>query len=169
MRIYRSYISELVAVINGNNDCVEINIEGDCVWGIFDTRKMYQIDKVFSTSAEVSSIVDVLNMKYRKKGYEEISIGIGIDYGRALMIKAGYSGSGLNEVVWMGDVVNYASKLCSYGNKGMFDKETMVSSAIYQNLNDHNKSLLEWNSNWSCYNGYIINTGMNDWLKENDK
>lgn len=41
----------------------------------------------------------------------EERVGIGLAYGRALMIKAGYKGSTINEVVWMGDVVNEASKL----------------------------------------------------------
>lgn len=29
------------------------------------------------------------------------------------MIKAGYSGSTINDVVWMGEVVNVAAKLCA--------------------------------------------------------
>ena len=33
-RLYRSYISEVVAVINGNQYCAEVNINGDCVWGV---------------------------------------------------------------------------------------------------------------------------------------
>lgn len=167
-RIYRSYISEVVAVLNGNEDCVEINIEGDCVWGVFDTPYQADINYVFSTAAQISSVIDTLNIKYKKKKYDPITVGIGIDYGRALMIKAGYNGSGLNEVVWMGNVVNEASKLCGFGNKGWGDKETMVSSVIYNNLNDQNKGLLEWNSNRSCYNGYIINTQMNEWVKKNE-
>lgn len=166
-RIYRSYLSEVVAVINGNVDCVEINIEGDCAWGVFNTPYKIDINHVFSTAAEISSIVDTLNIKYQKKKYDPISIGIGIDYGRALMIKAGYNGSGLNDIIWMGNVVNEASKLCGYGNKEWGDKELMVSSVIYDNLNDHNKKLLDWNNNRSCYNGYIVNTEMNEWVKEN--
>lgn len=28
------------------------------------------------------------------------------------MVQAGYAGSGLNDVIWMGDVVNYACHIC---------------------------------------------------------
>ncbi len=166
-RIYRSYISEVVAVINGNVDCVEINIEGDCVWGVFDTPYQIDINHVFSSAAQISSVIDTLNIKFKKKKYDPISVGIGIDYGRALMIKAGYNGSGLNDIVWMGKVVNEASKLCRYGNKEWGDKEVMASSVIHDNLNEHNKGLLVWNNNRSCYNGDIINTDMNEWINEN--
>jgi class 3 adenylate cyclase len=166
-KIYRSYISECAAIVNGNSNCAEVNIHGDCVWGVFDAQYRYQIDDVFSTAAELSSIIDTLNCKYRKKNIDPISVGIGMDFGRVLMIKAGYDGSGLNDVVWMGEVVNDARKLGSHGNRTLFDCETMVSDVFYSNLNDHNKALLTWNSNRSCYHGNIINTGMENWLKEN--
>jgi class 3 adenylate cyclase len=164
-KIYRAYISEVVAVMNGATTCAEVNIVGDCVNSIHDTPLKSQIDEVFSTAAEVSSLIDILNHKLKKKNYTIIEVGIGIAYGRALMIKAGYSGSGINDVVWMGDVVNEASNLCSNANKaGTY--ETMVSNVVQNNLNDHNKGLLSYCSSYSCYHGHIINTAMNDWLKE---
>lgn len=166
-RIYRSYISEVIAIINGNAQCSEINVQGDCVWAIFNSPYQNNINEVFLTAFSISSIVDVLNCKLKKRKIDPISIGIGIDYGRALMIKAGYSGSGLNEVVWMGDVVNSASNLCSYGNKSYSDYEIMVSSVIFDNLNEHNQSLLSWNSSRSCYHGNVINSQMNTWVIEN--
>jgi len=166
-KIYRSYISECVAIINGNDDCAEINIHGDCVWGVFDSRYKPQIDGIFSTAAQLASLIDTLNCKYKKKNINPINVGIGMSFGRVLMLKAGYSGSGLNDVVWMGEVVNDACKLCSYGNRTSYDKEIMVSSDFYSNLNEHNKNLLLWNKNRGCYHGDVINTNMDNWLKEN--
>jgi class 3 adenylate cyclase len=168
-RIYRSYISEVVAIINGNSNCAEINIVGDCVWGIFNSQYKYQIDSIFNTAAQVSSIIDVLNCKMKKRNIDPITIGIGIDFGRVLMIKAGYSGSGLNDVVWMGEVVNGASKLCSYGNKTINDYELMVANDFYSNLNEENKKLLTWNINKNCYHCNIINSNMNSWVETNCK
>ena len=166
-RIYRSYISETVAIINGNIHCAEINIHGDSVWGIFDAQYKNQIDSVFSTAAKISSIIDTLNCKYKKKNIDPITVGIGLDFGRVLMIKSGYSGSGINDVVWMGEVVNYASKLCSYGNKTLSDSEMMVSDDFRGNLNEKNQGLLSRNTNRGCYHGNVINIGMENWLTEN--
>ncbi len=168
-RIYRAYISELVAIINSNSDCKEVNIHGDSVWGVFDTNYKVDIDRVFATAFQIASLIDTLNCKLKKKKIAPITVGIGIDDGRALMIKAGYKGSTINDVVWMGDVVNQASKLCSYGNKGFGDNEIMVSSVIYDNLNDHNKGLMKWNSSRNCYHGNVISTDMNNWVEENCK
>ncbi|HFA50373.1 MAG TPA: adenylate/guanylate cyclase domain-containing protein [Bacteroidetes bacterium] len=166
-KLYRAYISEIVAVINGESSCVEINIAGDGVWGVFDTEYISQINNVFGTAAQISSIVEILNCRLKKNKIDPIEIGVGIDYGRALMIKAGYSGSGINEVVYMGDVVNQASKLCGYGNKEGYDFEIMVSEVIYDNLNKGNQKLLSWNNTRGCWHGNVINTDMSKWVADN--
>lgn len=168
-RIYRSFLSEVTAVINGNEYCSEININGDCVWGVFDAQYKHQIDSVFDTAAQVSSIIDTLNIKFQTKGIDPIKVGIGLAYGRALMIKVGYRGSGLNDVVWMGDVVNESSNLCSYGNQRAFDKEMMVSSDFYCKLKEEYQKLLEWNSYRGCYHGDVRNITMNEWVKKTNK
>jgi len=168
-KIYRSYISEVVAIMNGNSHCKEIEIDGDCISGIYDTPQKKDIDSMFSDGARITSLIKVLNHKYKKKGISEIRVGIGMDYGRALMIKAGYSGSGLNKIVWMGDVVNGASNLCSNANKGYGNQETFVSNVIYNNLNEHNQKLLEKNYNHDCYHGSVISILMDNWYKENCK
>lgn len=168
-RIYRCYISEVVAIMNRDSDCSEINIDGDCIWGIFNTKYKQYFDYLFETSAMISSIIDILNCRLKVKGIEPISVGIGLDYGRALMIKAGYEGSGINEVVWMGEVVNSASELSSYGNKTYLDNETMISDVFYSNLKEDYKKLSEWNETRKCWHGNIIDIGMNEWYKENCK
>lgn len=97
-KLYRSYISEVVSVLKGDTNVNEIYIEGDSVWGVFDTPSKNQIDDLFSTAAKVSSLIDILNFRYSKYGVTEIQIGVGLAYGTALFIKAGYKSSGINEV-----------------------------------------------------------------------
>lgn len=126
------------------------------------------MDNVISVAAKLNSMVKILNYKLRKKNYSEISIGIGIDDGRALMIKAGYSGSGINDVIWMGDVVNSACHLCNKaGRNGR--KVIIISSVIYSNLNEDNQSLFnsyfDYASYTTNYEGDIINTYMDNGMK----
>lgn len=168
-KIYRSYISEVVAIMNGNTDCAEIRIEGDCVSGIYDTPQKSKIDRTFQDAYCINSLVKVLNYKFSKRGITEINIGIGMDYGRALMIKSGYNGSGLNEIVWMGDVVNGASNLCGNANKGWGNEVIFVSNVIHSNLNENNQNLLSKNYNHDCYHGNVINIEMEKWYNENCK
>ena len=115
-------------------------------------------------------MIKILNYKLRKKGYPEISVGLGIDYGRALMVQAGYSGSGLNDVIWMGDVVNSA---CHMANKAGRDGRSpiKISSVLKSNLNEHNQGLLSSIiiDYLTYYGGNIINTNMEDWYNKNCK
>lgn len=166
-KIYKTFISEVVAVLNGHSKVNEIYIEGDCVWGIFDTPNKSDIDELFSIGAKISSLIDILNIKYKKKKYSELTVGIGMSYGTSLIIKSGYKGSGVNEVVWLGKLVGEAALLCSYGNKTYNDYEMMVSNVIYDNLNDHNKKLLSKNYSRDCYHGHVINLSMDEWVKKN--
>lgn len=66
-KIYRAYISELVALLNGNTNIRQIYIEGDCVWGVFNTETKAQIDRVFQTAFEANSLIHTLNIKLKKK------------------------------------------------------------------------------------------------------
>lgn len=167
-KMYRAFLSECVAIMNAETACKEININGDCVWGVFDTPYKADIDDVISVSARLNSMIKILNYKLRKKKYSEISVGIGIDYGRALMVKAGYSGSGLNDIIWMGDVVNSACHLCN--KAGRDGREVIIiSSVVYNNMNEHHQSLFtSYSDGWSTkYEGNIINTSMDEWYQEN--
>ena len=125
---------------------------------------------MISVSAKLNSMIKILNYKLRKKGYSEISVGIGIDYGRALMVKAGYSGSGINDIIWMGDVVNSACHLCNKAGRD-FRKVIIISKTVYDNLNEHNQGLFSsYLDGWTTrYEGNIINTGMEEWYDKNCK
>jgi class 3 adenylate cyclase len=169
-KLYRSYLSECVAVINGESRCREIFINGDCVSGIFSTPLKSDIDVVFLTAAQLYSVTQILNWRLEQKGYTSFRCGVGIAYGRALMLKAGNNGSGINDVIWMGDVVNEASNLCHDGNRGN-RKALQVSTTIHSNLNDHNKNLLSAVNKTSIltidqYEGYVVTTTMDQYLTD---
>lgn len=167
-KLYRAYISEMVAIMNGDEQAREINIVGDCVWGVFNTPLKTHINEVFSTAARANSLVKVLNYKLQKAGYSTpIKVGIGMEYGRALMIKAGYNGSGIADVVYMGDVVNHAAKLASQGSNGYGVPPIMIGDVFAGNLNEDNTKLVTKDWTRGCYTANVVNIAMNDWYEEN--
>lgn len=165
-RIYRSYISEAVAVLNGNSDCAEIMIVGDAVSAVFDTPYKEDINGVFDTVARLNSVVKLLNCRLWKRKLEPIRVGIGISYGRALMIKAGNKGSTINEVVWMGEVVNRAAKLCSLGGRTAFDPNVIVDALFADNLIKEYQAFLR-NSYQGHYTCDVVDLAMEDWYDKN--
>ena len=170
-RIYRSYISELTAIMQDFSNCKEINIVGDSVSGIFSRNSKDDVMQPFQAAYTINGVVKILNHKLVKKGWTPIKIGIGLAQGKALMIKAGYNGSGINDVVWMGNVVNQASNLCNIANKNGNDV-IVVAEDVYDDLygklgtnNQPYQKMLRkphWNDDY--YTGDIILTLIDDWL-----
>lgn len=168
-RIYRAYISEVVAILNGCDRVREVNIVGDGVWAVYNTPNMAHNDDVLSAAGRVNSYVQVLNLNMERNGLSTpIRVGIGIADGRALMIKAGFKGSAINDVVYMGDVVNRAAKLAAEGSKTTTTPPMMVDSGFAAYLNEHNKGLLTYDRARDCYTGWVINRYMNAWVHANE-
>lgn len=165
-RLYRSYISELSAILRSTEQVREINIHGDAVWAVYDTPLKEDVSKVFSVAAMANTLVQIISHKHQRKGLSAVKAGLGMAYGRALMVKAGQKGSGHHDVVWMGDVVNSAAHLSGYGAKTASDRPIMVTKVVRRNLTAHQKGLLEWNSDRACYHGNVVNRGMKKWLKD---
>jgi class 3 adenylate cyclase len=166
-KIYRAYISEVVAITNAVEKVREINIVGDGVWAVFNSRSKTDNDVVFSAACRVNSLVEILNCRMGKAGYvTPIKIGIGLADGRALMIKAGYNGSGIHDVVYMGQIVNRAAKLAAKGSRG-WTPTILLDDEFAVWLNDHNKGLIkkDWSNGW--YTSSAVNTAMEDWRTEN--
>ena len=89
------------------------------------------------------------------------------------MIKAGAKGSGVNDVVWVGDVVNEAAHLCHKGNRDG-RKPVQVSTTVYINLTEEYqklissvglKNLLEPEN----YQTDIFNVGMREYFDKEKK
>jgi class 3 adenylate cyclase len=165
-KIYRAYISEVVAIMNGVPKVREVNIVGDGVWAVFNARNKPDNDDVCYAAWRVNSLVKILNYKMLKAGFRTpIRVGIGLADGRALMIKAGYNGSGIADVVYMGQVVNRAAKLAAQGSKAGTPPVVLDEDfALW--LNEQNKSLL--NRNWSggFYTASAVNAVMDEWYDE---
>ena len=76
-KMYRAFLSECVAIMNSWDMCKEININGDCVWGVFETPKKSDIDNVISVAAQLSSMVNMIEAKYPViTGFLSQSVGI---------------------------------------------------------------------------------------------
>jgi len=167
-KLYRAYISEMVAIMNGNAQAREISIVGDGVWAVFNTPLKSDIDGVFSTAAQANSLVKVLNYKLGKAGYSTpIKVGVGMAYGRALMVKAGYNGSGIADVVYMGDVVNAAAKLAARGSDGYAVPPMIIDNVFAGKLNENNTKLVTKDWTRGCYTANAVNVAMNDWYEAN--
>lgn len=166
-KIYRAFISEMVAVLNSETSVREVNIVGDCVWAVYNTPSKSDIDRVFNVASQANTLLKLLNHHYAKAGLDPLAIGIGVDYGRALMIKAGFSGSGISDVIYMGDVVNRAAHLAHEAGRN-WSPPIFVGDIFQINLNEHNQGLLTSRYTpalGTVHTGNIVSTTMNEWVE----
>lgn len=156
-KIYRAFISEMVAILNSVSFVREVNIVGDCVWAVYNTPLKPNIDAVFEVACRANTLIKMLNHYFAQSGIDGMKVGIGVEYGRALMIKAGYNGSGINEVVYMGDVVNKAAHYAHEAGRPGRDP-IYIGTLIHQNLNAHNSGLCSLVSSPELGSIYAANT-----------
>ena len=168
-KIYRAFISETVAILNSNDLCVDIKINGDCLSGIYNTPHKADIDAMFSDAAKINSLVNTLSRKLEERGLHKVNACIGMDYGRSLMVKAGYAGSGINEIFWIGDLFNRAAQLRDYAKKHNGVESTFVTPKIFINLGEYHKRLLQKHPSHNCYIGDIVNVTMDEWNEKQSK
>lgn len=144
----------MAAVLNSGSCVREVNIVGDCVWGAYNTPYKPAIKNVFAVACTADTLLKLLNHHYAKSGIESLEIGIGVDYGRTLMIKAGFSGSG-------------ATHLAHEAGRGC-NKPIYVGSDIYVNLPVADASLLSLTwlaSHGNVYVGDLVTKDMEAWVE----
>jgi class 3 adenylate cyclase len=160
--LYSIYISEVTHLIQKSSLMHgQPSIRGDGILAVFKVLKLEEdISAVFHLGVQIESLIEIINDQLIEAGFQMIRVGIGISYGKALMIKAGSKGTGCDEIVWIGNVVNEASKLCDNANKD-YNCELMVSPSLYSYLTELQKSLLSYNFKESAWEGYLCSRLMN--------
>lgn len=134
-KVYRAYISEVFAICNSFESCKDINIRGDSVSAVFtgiENEKEFVMDALKAASM-CNGIIKVLNVKLQNAwGNRSIGIeaGIGVASGRVLVMKAGHAGSGVEDFVYVGDVINKATEICELAYNE-YDKPICVTEDVY--------------------------------------
>lgn len=158
-KIYRAFISECTAILNSEKICEEINIHGDCVWGVFKADCVDNYGMVFHVAARLNSLLYWINWKLGQHGYKQIKAGIGVADGSVLIVKAGYSGSSINDLIWMGDAINKASHLANAAGRNGF-KPILMTKSIVSRVNKYRQSLVSPINSSNVYSGNFVATEM---------
>jgi hypothetical protein len=176
-KVLRSFTAEIITIMNSSANARQIGVRGDCVYGVFSTPYQSSIYELMDISSYINTMVKMLNKLLTKKGYPNISVGIGVAVGEDLIIKAGAKGTGINDRIWIGEAVVDACVLAD--KAGRNGKATIgYSSKAYENfieeLEKGNANARSWfykNIDYSTgkteYYGDIIDINFNKWIIDN--
>ncbi|MBT7902880.1 adenylate/guanylate cyclase domain-containing protein [Candidatus Woesearchaeota archaeon] len=127
VRVLNEYLTEMTVIVKGHEGTVDKFI-GDAVmafWGAPLEQKDHAI-RACQTSLDMQFKLKELSKSWKKKGYPEIKIGIGLSTGKAVI---GNMGSHSRfDYTAIGDVINLGARLESitkqYGSEIIISKDT---------------------------------------------
>ncbi len=134
-KMIRSFTSEIIEILRGDDNLREIGIRGDCVYAIYTTPKKNDTYEAADKAFYINTYINMLNKILTDKGFSSIKVGIGVSTAQELVVKAGRKDVGINSKVWIGDAVTKASNFSSLGNKNGL-KSIVFSSLSYSNFID---------------------------------
>ena len=169
-RLLRAFTSEIITIFQDSDNYNQIGIRGDCVYAIYSTPQKDNIKEVFDIAVKTNTFMKMFNKLLTEQGYSNIGVGIGLGTDKQLIIKAGRSGTGINDKIWIGDAVVDASNLSSIANRYGYEKIAM-NRCFYNNLKDYYKDK-DWFTyisdstyfNDGFYECDVIKIKFNDWI-----
>ncbi len=125
------YLTEMTTIIFANEGTID-KFMGDCIMAIFGAPVRHDSDVLHAvrSAVEIQKKVEELNKQRISEGKRDIHVGIGINYGEAVVGNIG-STQRLEYTV-IGDSVNTAARLQTLAKGG----EIVVSDSVYDQVKD---------------------------------
>lgn len=174
-RVMRAFCSEIISILQKNDNFRQIGIRGDCVYGIFSVPSQTDLKLLLSNAIRINTFQIMFQKILSNYSMPTFKIGIGLGCSKDLVIKAGKKGTGINDLIWIGDAVIDSCKLSSQGNNDGF-KPIVMSECFYDEIKDliangqnsyklycHQKYSQKLNEFvWHCD---MITKDFNDWIE----
>lgn len=163
-KIYKLFYNEFNLVLEdyGCRYKYSFGISSDLV-AIFDTPLCEDIDKLLELVGKINSIIIYLGKMLQQRYNIEFNANIAVDYTTVLMLQHEEDRK-MQDKTWHGLSIATAINLA---HKEISEKNVIISQRIYNNIKDDYKKFFEPNDNY--YKASIVNTNMNNYVKEKYK
>ena len=154
-------------------DFREIGIRRDCVYAIYTCSTNDEDYEVADKAFYINTYLNMLNKLLSNKKMPNIEAGIGVSKAKELVVKAGKEGSGINNLVWIGKAVTYASKFSSMANRGKYESiifsnnfyKSVIDKLVHKNPSSKNRFKKHNDKDLGTfYSGDIKKTSFNNWI-----
>ena len=169
VKAYRIIDKVIYDAFRDNNSCVDILHTGNYYIGIFYAPQTIDIDNTLDTMGKLNTALMILNIKFKRSLSMSLSGMMAADFGEIMhsMDLAPYES-------WQGIPINNVIALCDevYSKDSDYNGITVISDSIKINLKEEyakffNTELSSTDSLIKSYKGYVVNTAMYNWVKQN--
>ena len=167
---YRIIDKVMYDIFRDNDSCVDVLHVGHYYIGVFYAPQTINIDNVLDTMGRLNAALSVLDIKFKKNLSMSLGGVMTADFGEIMYSKGlapyeSWQGIPLNNVIALCDEV-YSK------DKKEYDGVTLISDSIKINLKEEyakffNTELSSTEHTIKSYKGYVVNTGMYNWVKQN--
>ncbi|CCV64716.1 conserved hypothetical protein [Alteracholeplasma palmae J233] len=179
-KVIRAFMSEIVEILRDDPNIREIGIRGDCVYAVYTTSTKKENLIVARKAFCVNTFMKMFNGLLKDKNINPIKVGIGVSTAQELVVKTGRKGSGINNLVWIGKVVSYASKFSNIANKNQNNViifsdnfyNSMISELRKANESENVESWFKKQSDiklGTYYSCSLMNSKFNNWINRGMK
>lgn len=170
VKAYRIIDKVMYDIFRDNDSCVDVLHVGHYYIGIFYAPQTINIDDVLNTVGKLNAALSVLDIKFKKNLSMSLGGVMAADFGEIMhsMDLAPYE-------IWQGTPINNVIALCNYvysKDKKEYDGITLITDSIKINLKEEyvkffDTEMTSTDSLIKSYKGYVVNTAMYNWVKEN--
>lgn len=170
IKAYRIIDKVMYDIFRDNDSCVDVLHIGHYYIGIFYAPQTIDIDNVLDTMGRLNAALSILDIKFKKNLSMSLGGVMAADFGEIM------HSMDLNPYeIWQGTPINNVIALCDYvysKDKKEYDGITLITDSIKINLKEEyvkffDTEMPSTNSLIKSYKGYVVNTAMYNWVKEN--
>lgn len=161
-KVYKTFLYSMARVARSVGGEIR-SYDGDRIMVVFPparNKPKAACNKAVTTALRMAWCLQEL-VEPMLRGYDSVDCGIGIAYGKLLVVKAGIGGPPHNNaLVWVGRPANLAARL---SEEGIWPHHVWVDEETYNRLDDENKYVSHeggnaswlrqeiWQSNWITF------------------
>ena len=161
-QVMQSFLAEACKIAKAHENCKDVICVEDRLVFIYSSAYKAELGYALDDAARVRSLAMVVSKIGRQKGYGDIKVKIGMDYGLVEMYLMGKDENGSAKYAWRGSAIKTAKK-----NAEDARDEIIITRVVWNNLSENNQKLFSiQNVLTENYRGQIVNVMMNNWLNK---
>ena len=135
-QVMQSFLAEACKIAKAHENCKDVICVEDRLVFIYSSAYKAELGYALDDAARVRSLAMVVSKIGRQKGYGDIKVKIGMDYGLVEMYLMGKDENGSAKYAWRGSAIMTAKK-----NAEDARDEIIITRVVWNNLSENNQKL----------------------------